>query len=371
MPKKDNSVRIKYPPGCARPSETEIVRFLVKHGVTGDDVTALYPDIRTKCFFVKFIDNVKAEEFMARTESESEFEYTNKVKTKVVVCDANEELKYIRIFEVAPEVTDEEVVNKLNDYGDVKQIVWEKVKPHPGFELYNGVRGVHIYMRSEVPDQIEIAGEKKRVTYQGMTERCFRCNQVGHKRFQCPKSAQARLTRNGNGSGYAPDLSSDDFPILPGNSSDGRSHSLPPQTTDDGDDALKNLMTVEQLREAAEECAQQQQNEQQNSNVDNTTGVQIETAAIASTSHEQNVFVQPSGAVKSSTHGRSRKKKITANSKGDNDKNLDLVKALSNEQRAKLRDRSRLGKGANNGNNGDADRVRSRSSSSSSNKSKH
>lgn len=67
MPKKDNSIRIKYPVGSARPTESEIVRFLVKHGVTGDDVTAVYPDVRSRCFFVKFTDSVKAEQLQQVT----------------------------------------------------------------------------------------------------------------------------------------------------------------------------------------------------------------------------------------------------------------------------------------------------------------
>lgn len=377
-PEKVNSIKLKFPVGFPRPTEAEIAGFLVKQGIEGPNVTAVYPDNQQKCIYVKFSNEDLCKEFLRKTTHDVGFEYSNKVKVHVQVSDANVNIRYVRCFEVEPEINDDEVRKAFEGFGEVKQIVWEKSRPLPGFEVYNGIRGVHLIMSSEVPDLVEIDGKRKRVAYLGMTERCFRCSLVGHKRFQCPKSIQSRLNNNVNSTTNTANLSSENFPALQAANvnNNGRTQPLPPYSTDSDDYTLDNLMTVDQVILKSKDYVEQQQQQTplQFPNVGdkdgNTTGVQSSSTPTASTAQTKNVFVQPTGMDTKPTHGRSREKKDTVNSKNGNDKNMDAVKALAEAQRAKLRDRSRLGKEANNGNNGTGDGVRSRSNSSSSSKSK-
>lgn len=336
MPPKDNSVKIKYPSGSARPSETEIVRFLVKHGVTGDDVTAVYPDVRSMCYFVKFIEGEKAKQFIEVTQNESIFEYANKVTTNVMVCDANADWKYIRIFELAPEVADEDVMNAFAAYGEVKNITWEKVKPHPGFEVYNGVRGVQLNMVNDVPDLIEIAGEKKRVVYQGMVLRCYRCKATGHKSFECPLGPNARL-RSGRNLVTIETNSDTEFPRLPGVNRENSFERAEDEQTPVSVQTNQRLTDPPTLLHSSTEQTSE-----------STTNGKVERNKSSSPPHR----------------GRSREKKNTANSKestsstGTNDDN-DLIKNLSTHQREKLRDRSRLNRSSSK----HGSSVRSRSNS--------
>lgn len=212
MPTRDNTVRIKYPPESAKPTETEIVRFLVKHNIIGDNVTAVYPDVRAKCYFVKFVSDDYAKNFVESATKDGVFEYSNKVTTNVSVYDANEDIRVVRIFELAPEIHDDDVKAALQAYGDIKNITWEQTKTESNFSFYNGVRAIQMNVTAEVPDRITLSGEKKRVSYPGMVEKCYRCNQAGHKRFQCPNNAQFRLQNPAN------TLTNNEvnFPPLPG-----------------------------------------------------------------------------------------------------------------------------------------------------------
>lgn len=190
---KENTLKIKFPFGFPRPNEVELANFLIKHGVKGDKVVACYPEVLINCIFVKFISVEDIEAFLKETGHTVTFEYGNKVKVGVQVSSANEDLRYVRCFEVAPEVEDMDIREAFKDFGEVKQIVWERSKPVPGFDVYNGIRGVHILLKEEIPDFVMIAGEKKRIWYHGMVERCFRCKATGHKRSECPLNAQRRL----------------------------------------------------------------------------------------------------------------------------------------------------------------------------------
>lgn len=39
-----------------------------------------------------------------------------------MVCDANEDSTYIRIFELPPEISDEDVIKAFEGYGEVKKL---------------------------------------------------------------------------------------------------------------------------------------------------------------------------------------------------------------------------------------------------------
>lgn len=372
MPNKENSIRIKYPPWSAKPSETEIVRFLVKHEVTGDDVTAVYPDIRAKCFYVRFASSEKAREFTDKTAVDSVFEYSNKVTTNVVVCDANEDVKYIRIFEVAPEITDDEIRDSLKDYGTIKHIVWEKSRPLPGFEIYNGVRGVQLLMQQEVPDLIDIGGEKKRVYYQGMTERCFRCNQAGHKRFECPKAPQTRLKNDGKGAKF--DQHSD-FPMI--NQSPAK---ITPKnaTSTDGKILGENVMSVQEIiakglkYQSNVQLVQQQQLLHPASQTtpptlpalpsnSSVTPVPNDTMIVDEQTHSNGTgapVVQNTTEVETVVNGD----KVSTHNSRSREKKNDAIVDLAKQQREKARDRSKLNK-RDGSNVADHTRNRSRSNS--------
>lgn len=342
MPLKDNTVRIKYPQESAKPTENEIVKFLVKHGIVGDDVSAVYPDVRAKCYFVKFVSNGLAERFIDSAASDNVFEYSNKVTTNVQVYDANEDVKIIRIFEIAPEISDDDIHTAFQEFGTIKQITWEKKTVESGFFFYNGVRVIQINMTKEIPDRILIAGEKKRVNYPGMTEKCFRCNQVGHKRFQCPLSAQSRLN---NATGDTTLNLEDNFPPLP--ITTHVQSTLPKGLSDSESDP--NLLSVQQI---VENNAQYQQS----LNKDNQQSIDTQHAVVPAHTPSP----QPPANTNGKERGRPKDKKFTANSAttsksaGDNgathdgdtdmkllDKPID-VEEQRRQQLAKLRDRSKL-----------------------------
>lgn len=345
MPSKTNSVRLKFPVGLARPTEAEIVGFLVKNEVDGRSVTALYPDIQMKCYYVKFVETTAAEALIAKTGYEAVFEYSNKVKTSVQISDANEDLRYVRIFEVAPKTADDHVRAAFAKYGEIKQITWEMSKPVPGFEFYNGVRGVHIAMTSEIPDLVDVAGQAKRVTYLGMTERCFRCKKIGHKRFQCPLN----VPRKGDGGSrgqVGPTFDMDnDFPAFP-----------------------KHVVKVTKKRNGDKEAVMSDTSyDSEIEKIDNATGM---TPIVLVTKLPTGIRVNEMSK-KDNRNSRGRDKKQTVNSVSSDttDGTVDVVAEMAKAQREKFRSRSNRKEGED-GEQSAKKPIRSRSNSAKSQSSK-
>lgn len=221
------------------------------------------------------------------------------------------------------------------------------MKPHTGFEVYNGIRTVHLFMKKDVPDLVQILGEKKRVSYEGMTQSCFRCHQTGHKRFDCPNGPQARLERpTAQSTGYI--SNHNEFPRLPLpanllNNSNDQSNSSPRSLVSDTL-SDSNRLTMEQIIERTKQYAQQVINKTDDAQknlqlqLDNSDGNQQHHTKPG---NEKKIFTLPKPVLDEKPNGEHNARnrgKNTANSKTKDD---DLLQALSEQQRAKLRDRSR------------------------------
>lgn len=191
--KKVNTVRFRYPLGSPRPNEAEFTDFLKKKGVKVEHVEAIYPQLSSRSIFVKFTGEEVMKQYLTNTGFSDEFVYSNGVKIDIRISDANENLTYVRCCEVPPETGDEVVAGIFERFGTVKKITWEKISSKTGFNAYNGIRGIVLDLKEEIPNLVEIDGRQHRVGYDGQKEVCFRCNKEGHKRFQCPLNPQARL----------------------------------------------------------------------------------------------------------------------------------------------------------------------------------
>ena len=323
MPEKELTIKIKFPQGASRPTESELVRFLVRNNVVGDDVTALYPDMRLRSYFVKFIDMQKADEFLKDVGCDAIFEFSNKVKAQVVISEANVDLRYVRIYEVAPEYDDEVIRKAMQAYGEIKKIVWEKSRPMPGFELYNGIRGVHIDMKKPVPNFVDICGESKRVAYPGMTELCFRCRKSGHKSLECPLTVNGRMNLFNKNAVVPPNPEDfDDFPALP------RSPSL------DGNGDKSVISDTPKRMDTTET----------NQTVDLTVADKNSTTAAEQyNTPPALVMHQPADPEKVNDDRKSRTKERKENDSKSGDQGA--ITTMSQQARERLRDRSNFEKG--------------------------
>ena len=191
--KKLHTVRFQYPFGSTIPKEEEFTALLKEKGVAEDSVEAIYSEMKRKSILVKFKTQVLADDFLDKAGYIIGFKYSNEVKVDLKISDANVELTMVRCFELQPEIDDDEIEEVFKAYGVVRSVTRERTNPKSGYSVYNGIRKILMERKAEIPNLVTIDGVSHRVQYDGQKEICFRCQQEGHKRFQCPLSVNNRL----------------------------------------------------------------------------------------------------------------------------------------------------------------------------------
>ncbi|XP_055584717.1 splicing factor 3B subunit 4-like [Uranotaenia lowii] len=162
------------------------------------------------CLFIKFETKNLMENALKKLGQSVAFIYADNTNVKVDVTEANGSIKYVRVLGLPPEVDDKQLTAVFSQYGDIKQIVRERYPAELGFPIWNGVRGLHIELRGEIPTQVFVQSFKSRVYYEGMVNKCFTCGSKEHLKVNCP----ARNTMNRRLGSYAHPTTSDRAGIL-------------------------------------------------------------------------------------------------------------------------------------------------------------
>lgn len=249
---KVNTVQLQFPVGVPRPRQEDLDRFLKAEGITAQQVTAIYPDTRQRSFYIKFADELDYNSYLERKEYDGLFEFLDGRHVDIKVCKADENLTVVTVFEVPPEVDDEDIKAVLCQYGTVRKITWGRARGATEFPVYNGIRCIYMAVEAEIPNLLTFGGVERRVSYDGSVERCFKCGEAGHKRFQCPKNVvQQRIKRTGQ-DGQMISVTEEDFPPLPESSSKKTSPTL---LSDNGAKEIRQEcvdLTGEDINESAD-----------------------------------------------------------------------------------------------------------------------
>jgi hypothetical protein len=136
--------------------------------------------------YIKLKSDVLVQDIVGRT-FEANFKFDKGTIVKVQISEANGKLKYVRVFNLIPEVEDEHIANALKEYGTVKKQVREKFPATFGVDIFTGVRGVYMEISKPLPPYMSIGNLRAKFYYQGMTEGCFFCNGTDHVKLNCPK----------------------------------------------------------------------------------------------------------------------------------------------------------------------------------------
>lgn len=191
---RKNTVKVRFGDQARSPSDSDMVTFVVRGlGIKPEQVSHLYHDPYEKCIVIKFINETLMKMCLEQHIGEKVFGYSSGQGTKVMVTDGNEEVKYVRLFYIPPEVPDREVAEFMKKFGVVKKIVHEKRSMGSGFNCFSGVRGIYMDVNKEVPPQVYICNYRCRVYYSGMQEKCFICKATDHLKPDCPRRAERSL----------------------------------------------------------------------------------------------------------------------------------------------------------------------------------
>lgn len=196
---RKNTVKVRFGDQARSPSDGEMVSFVVRSlGIKPEQVSHLYHDPYEKCIAIKFANETLMKMCLEQHVGEKSFGYSSGQYTKVMITDGNEEIKYVRLFYLPPEVPDREVAEFLKKFGVVKRIVHEKRSMASGFSCFSGTRGIYMDVTKEIPPQVYICNYRSRVYYSGMQEKCFICKATDHLKPDCPRRTGPDSIKNLN-----------------------------------------------------------------------------------------------------------------------------------------------------------------------------
>lgn len=183
-----NSMRIHFGPGKKEPTDHEIFHFMkVKMSLSPATLLSMYKDPKENCVFIKFKTEEQLKAALLRLPSAMDFDYSKYESTRVTFSAASTVFRYVRIFNLPPEIDDREISSVLSKYGVIQRMVREKYGAETGFPIWTSVRGVHMEIKSDIPASIHVRNFQARVFYEGLQNKCFLCGSMEHRKANCPK----------------------------------------------------------------------------------------------------------------------------------------------------------------------------------------
>lgn len=183
-----NTVQFRFPPGSARPTWMEIASFVKQLDTDVMTMETTYKTAQSRSLFIKFISLDAMTESMRKNVNPRKFVYSSGESVEVRMSVAGTNVRYIRVFDLPPELPDDNLISALESFGKVERVIREKFPPELGLgHMFNGVRGVYMDVTKDIPPSLDVVGTTGRIFYDGLKDTCFLCREVGHKKESCPQ----------------------------------------------------------------------------------------------------------------------------------------------------------------------------------------
>lgn len=205
---KKNTLVFEFPKDAMGPSLFEMSRFGKKLTADRTMMDTCYRNADEKSIYIRFKTAEAFNDAVLYNGEIHTFEYNDGSTVQVKMAVAGGMYKYVRIFNLPPEVSDDDIGRVLARYGKIRKQVREKFPPECEFDVYSGIRGVYMDIQKPIPASLFIRNSKARIYYEGFKNRCFHCKADDHLKVNCPqlqegqKGAAAEL-RKGNSSNEA------------------------------------------------------------------------------------------------------------------------------------------------------------------------
>lgn len=180
-----NTLAFLFPEDATQPTVADMAGFV--KALKGDLslMETAYKITDEKSVFIRFKTD-EAMKFVLENNSQSlPFHYTNGNKVAVRMMVAGN-MRYVRVFDLPPEVSDADLVTVMKEYGKIKRTVRERFPADFQLDLFTGVRGLYVNIEKEIPDILYFRNRKGRVYYDGIKPKCFCCKSELHFKKDCP-----------------------------------------------------------------------------------------------------------------------------------------------------------------------------------------
>lgn len=194
---KKNTLVFEFPKDAPGPTLIEMSRFVKNFGADSRTMDTCYRNADEKCIFMRFKTEDAFNDAIVDNPEVHTFRYSDGKSVQVKMSVAGGFYRYIRIFNLSPEVEDADISRVLAKYGKIKKLVREKFPPECELDLYTGIRGAYVDVQKPIPASLFIRNSKARVYYEGLKNRCFHCKADDHLKANCPLMAEAKKGEEG------------------------------------------------------------------------------------------------------------------------------------------------------------------------------
>lgn len=196
-----HTLKFAFGQGSQEPSDAEMFGFCRDWQMPPNEIYSIHRDTQAKAIFVKFKSERQMKAVKDKLQPVMNFNYSNGTSINVLMSEADETFKYVRIFNLPPEIEDKEIHQVLSVYGVVRQQIRERYHEDTGFPVFSTVRGAYMEITKELPAQIRVRHFQARVYYDGLVNKCFICKSTEHVKANCPR--KFAKPSDGNGKSFS------------------------------------------------------------------------------------------------------------------------------------------------------------------------